>query len=209
MELSTGQQRAVFAVVVVGLAVLGLYLVGPALHHGSRASASPRASASVPSSSAGSPAPVAVAPSGATAGPVNIYDWLPFTQQDLATAAGVTESFCAAQEDFSYTESGTAYAARLAGLATGDLVQELTNAYLTPGVAQQRTSQRQVSTASATIDSLRTFGPTSLTFVVTVNQRLLSTRGTATSSTQYAITVVSAAGGWQVNDIELATQGNF
>ncbi|MBV9853250.1 MAG: hypothetical protein JOY82_01815 [Streptosporangiaceae bacterium] len=209
MELSTAQQRAIFVVVVACLAGLGLYLVGP-LHHSHGASpprSAPPSQAAVPSAAAN--ASSAAPSASSSAGSANIYGWLPFTQQDLADAAQVTTAFCAAYEDYTYTESGAAYASRLSGLATSSLTQALKNAYLTPGVAQARTAQKQVSTGSGTIDSLRAFGAHSLTFVVTLGQRLLSTQGAATHSTQYAITVVSGAGGWQVNDIELASQGNF
>ena len=45
------------------------------------------------------------------------------------------------------------------GLITGQLATTLQGLYSTPGVAQLRTSQKQVSTGTAVIDSLRTFGP--------------------------------------------------
>ena len=65
-----------------------------------------------------------------------------------------------------------------------------------------------VPTGSGGIASIRSFGPGSITFVVNIAQRLATTQGTSTKTTQYAVTVVSAAGGWQVNDIELAGAGN-
>ncbi len=57
-------------------------------------------------------------------------------------------------------------------------------------MASLRTSQQQVSTGTATITSLRAFGPSSLTFVVTAGQHLVSSGETSNGSTQYAITVV-------------------
>jgi hypothetical protein len=65
-----------------------------------------------------------------------------------------------------------------------------------------------VSTATAVINSLRSFGASSLIFVVTINQRLHTTQGTSQGSTQWAITVVRNAGTWLVNDIEPAQAGN-
>jgi hypothetical protein len=44
--------------------------------------------------------------------------------------------------------------------------------------------------------------------VVTIDQKLVSTQGTAANSGQYAITVESLGSTWQVNDIELASAGN-
>ena len=71
-------------------------------------------------------------------------------------------------------------------------------------------------TASATIDSINSFGPEapepagppSITFAVTIAQKLVSTSGTVTSSPEYTITTVSTATGWQVQNIQLASLGN-
>jgi hypothetical protein len=94
------------------------------------------------------------------------------------------------------------------GLITGQLATTLQGLYSTPGVAKLRTSQKQVSTGTAVIDSLRAFGPSSLTFIVTATQRLVSSRGSTNGRTQYAITVTGSGNSWQVNDIQLASAGN-
>ncbi len=211
MELSPRQRRAVFAVIVVVLAAFGYYLVVPAVTHG-HAAASPTASgtpsgtaaATAPSSA---PAPAVTAPA-AEAGGVDIYAWLPFTQQDLAAAASVTVRFSVEYNTFTYTESATAYVGAMGGLITGQLATTLRAAYQTPGVAKLRTSQKQVSTGSAVISALRAFGASSLTFIVTAGQRLATADGTSTGSTQYAVTVTGSGGSWQVSDIELESAGN-
>jgi hypothetical protein len=92
-------------------------------------------------------------------------------------------------------------------LITGQLAVLISRAYSTPGVASQRTRSKQVSTGNAVISSLRAFGPSSLTFVVTITQQVTDTRGRSQSTTDYAITA-SQNGGWQVSDIELASAGN-
>ena len=70
-------------------------------------------------------------------------------------------------------------------------------------------SERVHFVGNTMIDSLRAFGATSLTFVVTINQKITSTSGTNQQSQQYAVTVASNGGGsWQVNNIELASAGN-
>src|ERR1700677_712977 len=112
MELSSGQQRALFVVLVVVLAGLGIYLIGPGGHHG--ASAAPSPSPSPTTAAPGTPASssaAAVQPSGssrtapvgalstgspstdALGGHSNIYSWLPFTQQKLTSAAKTTVAF--------------------------------------------------------------------------------------------------------------------
>ena len=139
---------------------------------------------------------------------VNIYQWLPFTQPDLARAAAVTTQVTTDYNTFSYTQSAASYVAQMNGLITSQLSQTLQNGFSTLGVAQARTSQKQVSTGSATIDSIRTFGSSSITFVVTATQKLTGTQGSHTSSAQYAVTVSGQGGSWQVYDIEPAGVGN-
>jgi hypothetical protein len=95
------------------------------------------------------------------------------------------------------------------GLITSQLSQTLKNGYTTLGVAQIRTSQKQISTGTAAIDSIRTFGSGSITFVVTGTQKLTSTKGTSTNKNQYAVTVTGQGSSWQVYDIEPASAGNF
>ena len=206
MDLSAGQQKALFAVVVVVLAGLGVFLLAP---HGSHPRGSPSASArpSAPAA-AGSPS-VATAPSPAGSTNVNIYQWLPFTQTELGQAAAVATEVITDYNTFTYTESAASYVARMNGLISSQLSQTLKNGYATVGVAQTRTSQRQVSSGTATIVSIRTFGTSSITFVVTATQKLTGTQGSTTSSTQYAVTVTGQGGTWQVYDIEPATAGNY
>jgi hypothetical protein len=209
VDLSPRQRSAVFAVVVVVLAALGSYLVVPLVTH-HRGSAPPPATGSTSaaaSGSTGAPAPTATA-SAAAAGGADIYAWLPFTQQDLTTAASVAVRFSVDYNTFTYDESAAAYVGAMGGLVTGQLAATLQAAYQTPGVAKLRTSQKQVSTGTAAITSLRAFGPSSLTFIVTAGQRLATANGTSNGSTQYAVTVTGSGSSWQVSDIELESAGN-
>jgi hypothetical protein len=149
-----------------------------------------------------------VTASPAAAGGVNIYSWLPFTKQDLVSAASVTVRFSVDYDSYTYTESAAGYVGQMGSLITGQLATTLRVAYQIPGVAKLRISQKQVSTGTAVIDSLRAFGPSSMTFIVTVAQRLVSTHGTTSGSTQYAVTVTGSGSSWQVSDIELESAGN-
>jgi len=211
VELSPRQRRAVFAAVVIALAALGYYLVVPAAAH-SRGSAQNAASTppSTPSAAATEQTQAAaptVQASAAADGP-NIYAWLPFTQQNLAAAAAVAVRFSVDYNTFTYTESAAAYVGAMGDLVTGQLAGTLRAVYQTPGVAKLRTSQKQVSSGTAAIDALRAFGPSSMTFIVTAGQRLVTSHGTSHGSTQYAVTVTGSGGGWQVSDIELESAGN-
>jgi hypothetical protein len=211
VDLSPGQQKALFAVVVVVLAALGYWLLLPKVTHShgqARPAASPAPAATAPGSQAAqgaSPPPATVSP--ATAGGLDIYSWLPFTEQGLAAAAAVTEKFVVDYNTYSYTESADDYVGRMNGLITTQLATTLRGLYSTPGVVKVRTGQKQVSTGTAVINSLRSFGPSSLTFIVTGTQHLTTSKGTSSGSSQYAVTLTGSGTSWQVNDIELSSVG--
>ena len=208
MDLSPGQQKAVFALVVVVLAALGYWLIVPRVSH-SRAEAqpspNPSATQSVPSPPASSSPAATTSP--ASAGGVDIYSWLPFTQQDLTAAAAVTEKFLVDYNTYSYTETADGYVAKMNGLITPQLASTLRGLYAQPGVAKVRTDQRQVSTGTAVINSIRAFGASSLTFVATGTQHLTTSKSTSNGSAQYAITVTGSGTSWQVDNIELSSVG--
>jgi hypothetical protein len=220
VDLSPGQQKAVFVLVVVVLAALGYWLILPKVTHshgsaqaatqgtqGTQSAQGTQGSTQAATAPAQVPTP-AVTASPATAGNVSIYSWLPFTQQGLAEAAEVTVKFGIDYNTYTYTESAAAYVAKMSGLITGQLANVLKASYETAGVAQLRTGQKQISTGTAAISSLRAFGPSSLTFVVTTGQRLVTSSGTTNGSTQWAVTVIGSGGSWQVDDIEPASAGN-
>jgi hypothetical protein len=216
MELTGAQRKILFALVVFALAGLGGYLftsVGPG--SGQRGGAAQRAPRQQPSAAASSPAdtgpPVSTAPvtsSGQTRVP-DIYQWLPFSKSGLANAAAAAVRFGDTYGTFSYTENAAAYVAPMQKLVTPGLARQLAAAYSTPGVANLRTKQKQVSTGSAAITSLRAFGSSSLTFIVTITQRINATNGGSQNTVNYAVTVTGGEASWQVNDIELASAGNF
>jgi len=211
VDLSPGQLKAVFVLVVLVLASLGYWLILPKVTHShavpqAAASPSPSATGSAPAPPPGTPAPAATA-APAASGSVNIYSWLPFTQQGLAAAAAVTVKFCADYNTYSYTENADAYVASMNGLITAQLATTLRDSYANPGVAKVRTDQKQVSTGTAVITSIRAFGPSSLTFIVNAGQHLVTSKGTSNGSAQYAVTVTGSGTSWQVNDIELSSVG--
>jgi hypothetical protein len=211
MDLSAGQRKAVFGLIVVILAGLGVYMFVPAARGGSPPPAShrsaphrPAAAAPSPTASQGTSVPVSA---GSPSEP-DIYQWLPFTQPQLASAASVVTQFCDAYGTWSYSQNAAAYVATMRNLATSELSQVLAQNFSASGVAAERAGKKQVSTAIAVINSLRAFGPTSITFVVTINQEITDTAGRSPVTGQYAVTVVAVGSGWQANDIELASAGN-
>jgi hypothetical protein len=214
MEPTSGQRRAAFVIVVVALAGLGIFLLRPAASGAARrGGAAPSASARPATSSqppAATPPPASTpAPAGpAPAGRASIYQWLPFTARDLASAAAVATRFGDLYDTFSYSVSAAGYVQQMRAVITGQLAAELARAYATPGVAGPRQQQKQVSVGTASISSLRAFGSGSITFIVSISQKITERSGTSRDTTQYAVTVTGSGTSWQVNDIELASAGN-
>jgi hypothetical protein len=210
VELSPPQRIAVFAVVVLVLAGLGVYLFLPQRSEaGGRAHPAARHRVVPPGTGSAS------TPPGSTASPVppgsaapDIYQWLPFTQAGLASAAAVTTRFAVRYGTYSYSESAQAYLAPMQPLMSDQLATVLGRAFSAPGLAASRTAVRQSATATASILALRAFGPSSLTFVVAVAQKITSTKGTSRQRTDYAVTLTGDGTSWQVTDIELSSAGN-
>jgi hypothetical protein len=215
MDLSPAQRVLAFLGIVVVLGGMGAYLLIPGVHSalgqghkgaGATPSASTAAAAGTsPAVPAASTAPATPAPTGSVP---DIYQWLPFSQADLAKAASVAEAFGAAYDTFSYQEGTSSYVASLHGLATSELSATLARAYGTPGLASQRTRQHQVSSARTVINSIRTFSSGSLTFVVTIVQTMHTKQGKGQNDGHYAITLIGSGQSWLVNDVELASAGN-
>jgi len=215
MELTTGQQRLLFVIVVLTLAGLGFYLIrghgsgsSPSAAPSPSATASGTPSATGPAAASVPPATVPAATPVSTAGGAEIYQWLPFTPDDLAAAADTTLKFATDYATWNYTESTAAYAAKLTSLVTPAELPVLESAYATPGVAVQRTGEKQVSKGSGTIDVIHAFATGTITFYVTITEKMTSTQPAKSTSGQYAVTVVSSGGGWQVDNIQLSTLGN-
>jgi hypothetical protein len=212
VELSAAQRRIAFAVVVFVLAGLGVYLLtsgGGGTHPGAAATPPPRHHATSAASPVTTTSPAASPTASAAAGQApDIYQWLPFTPAGLASAVSVTTRFGDAYGTFTYTENTAHYVATMAKLVTSQLSGQIAAAYSAPGVASLRTSRKQVSAGTAAITSIRAFGPTSITFLVTITERITATQDGGPSSTSYAVTVSGGDASWQVSGIELASQGN-
>jgi hypothetical protein len=204
MEISPLGRRLAFGVIVCVLAGLGAYLLGP-VAHGAGRSTPPRGTASRAAVATTTPRPATGAPA---AGQPNIYQWLPFTQAGLASAASVAVRFGDAYGSYTYTQGAAAYAASLAPFTAQQLVSQIAAAYSAPGVAALRVSGKQVAVGTATIGSIRAFGPSSLTFLVQVAQLITDASGRSQQSTIYAVTVAGSGTNWQVTDVELQTAGN-
>jgi hypothetical protein len=211
MESAT-RRRVAFAVIVFALVALGAYLIG-SVRHGSQAGGRPSAAShsSPAAASAAPPRPGASSTPSASApvsGQPDIYQWLPFTQAGLAAAVSVAERFGTAYGTYSYTQDPGQYVAPMQSLASAAVIGQIEAAYATPGVTSARTSGKQVSAGSATIESIQAFGPDSLTFTVQVAQQLTASTGHSQVSNAYSVTLTGSGTGWQVTSVELASVGN-
>lgn len=215
MELSAGKQRLLFAVVVIALAGLGIYLLGPGRSAGTSAPATPAAAASSAAAVAATPAPAVTAaqvapsplPVPTSVKSADIYSWLPFTQKDLDAAANVTQAFASAYETFSYTDTAQAFGRRISAYVTPEFLAVLQQQFLPPDARQVKLS----SASSGKISQIASFGSSpqaSITFVVAITEDVTSSGRTSAVSGQYDVTTVAVPGGWQVANIQQAGAGN-
>ena len=209
MDLNAGQRKAVFGLIVVLLVGLGVYLFVSSSrasgHRPSAAAHSPAPQPTSPVTQASTPSP---SPAIAGSSDPDIYQWLPFTEAQLGSAAAVVTQFSNAYGTWSYSQNAASYVTTMRSLITSQLASVIEQGYSVPGVASQRASKKQVSTGSTVINSIRAFGSSSITFVVTITEQITATSGQSRNSNQYAVTVVSSGTSWQVDDIELASAGN-
>ena len=211
MELNDRQRKFLFAGLVVLLAAVGVYLtVGGGGGH--RKASTKHAASSTPTPSTPAAAPVTgppvAAPSPSPSG-YDIYSMLPFTQKDFATAADVARRFTIAYGTYRFDEPPGAYVDRMRALVTPDLANQLQQDSAAPGVAAQRQQDQEVSTSTATLDSLRDIAKDQLIFLATGKQHI-STKGgkSSDSSQQYAVTVTRSGGGWVVYAFAPSDQGD-
>jgi hypothetical protein len=204
MELTDRQRKLLFAALVVLLVAAGLFLTfGGRNGHDTGA---PPARSATPL-----PVPTPVAPVTGpppSPGSYDIYSLLPFDQQDFNTAADVAQRFTAAYGTYRFDEEPTTYAARLQGLATGDLTNQLRGDSAAPGLLAQRTRDREVSTCSARLDAIRDMGKDQLIFLVTGTQHITKGGKTSHTSQQYAVTTTRSGGGWVVFAFQPADVGD-
>ena len=205
MEASPAQRRIVFALIVFALVALGAYLLRPGAHGARRPGRGALVTASTGPPTTATPSPT---PAPGPSNRANIYRWVPFTEQGLTAAATTVVRFADAYGTYSYTENAGAYIRPMRSLVSPALAGQLGAAFSAPGVAAARAGGKQVSIGTVTIQSIRGFGPDSLTFIVQISQQLTDAAGHSEHATGYAVTVTGNGTTWQVSAIELATTGN-
>lgn len=208
MELNDRQRKLLFAGLVVLLAAAGVFLTIGGGGHGS--SSAKHTGSPTPTPSAPQAAPVTGPPVGTpTPGAYDIYSMLPFTKKDFTTAADVARRFTIAYGTYRYDDAQNAYVDRVRGMVTPDLATQLQQGAAAPGVIAQRQQDQEVSTSTATLDSLRDMAKDQLIFLVTGKQHIVDKGGKSSdSSQQYAVTVTRSGGGWVVYAFAPSDQGD-
>jgi hypothetical protein len=197
MDLTDRQRKFLFAGLVVVLAAAGVFLTigsGGGKRHARAGNAStptptvPPAAVSAPPLSGPPPSP----------GSYDIYSLLPFSQKDFTTAADVARRFTAAYGTYRFDEDPKVWVDRMRGMVTSDLATQLQQGAAAPGVLAQRKQDQEVSTADATLDSIRDMAKDQLIFLATGKQHITKGGKTSDSSQQYAVTMTRSGGGWVV-----------
>ncbi|MFJ2028897.1 hypothetical protein [Streptosporangium sp. NPDC087985] len=205
-----GSRRGtVFAVLVVVLALVGIYLtMWPDSGDGQQARTDP---VGVSRTGRGSQAPVSVEPprpsATASDAPFDVYSYLPMTKRELAAAADYAQRFTAEYGTFSYDEDPAAYGERLRGYTTNEFAGVLLRTVTSPGSIEANRADEVVSVGKAKVKEIRQIQRTSVVFVVTGTQNVTARSGVKERVEDYAVTLVEVGADWRVHDLQPADDG--
>ncbi|SEU27955.1 hypothetical protein [Nonomuraea wenchangensis] len=196
-----GDRRgAAFAVIVVIIAAVGIYLMWA--DWGDPPEQQPQAAPPTRVAIV-TPTPLATASNA----PFDVYDYLPMKKEQLAAAADLAERFTAVYGTFRYDEDAAAYAARLKAYTTPELGALLTRTVTSAGAVEQNRADELVSRATAKLKEIRQVGKGSIVFVVTGNRQVTAKSGDKLLTEEYAVTVSESGSDWWVFDIMPADEG--
>ncbi|WP_433245204.1 hypothetical protein ACQPYK_43005 [Streptosporangium sp. CA-135522] len=205
-----GSRRGlVFAVLVVMLAAVGIYLT---MWPGSGEEEPARTDPVGVSRTAGqSGASVGAEPSrpAATASnaPFDVYSYLPMTKQELAAAADYAQRFTAEYGTFSYEEDPAAYGDRLRGYTTAEFADVLLRTVTSPGSIEANRADEVVSVGTARVKEIRQIQKTSVVFLVSGTQKVTTKSGPKERTEDYAVTLIEVGADWRVHDLQPADDG--
>jgi hypothetical protein len=215
-------QRAVFIGLIIVLVAFGLYLSFGDFGQDAEedpAAASPETESGTSQESEGTGGPggpdalstVEPSPIPTTgAEDVNVLDWFPFTEEELRTAGAAARAFAEAYGTIDYTQSPESYYASMEELATDEFAEVLSDTSRVGAFWDQMSEAEAVAEGRAEVESVRTFGEDSITFVVTAQS--ITETGNAEFDEElgeFAVTVVRSGDSWQVFDFQPADVGQF
>ncbi|GAA4914582.1 hypothetical protein [Streptomonospora salina] len=214
-SLSEGQQRLVFGALVVVLVAFGIYLSLGGWSDGSGDDAASSGAASEPpavggeqASGTGDVAPPSPIPTTA-AQDMPVMEWFPFSEEEFKAAAATAQEFGRSYGTIDYSGSPEDYYAGMQELATDDYAQTLAESSGASALWQDMADQEAVSEGRANVESVRTFGDDSVTFVVQVQSITEGEDGTTDDLGEFAVTVADQGGEWRVYDFQPSDAGNL
>ncbi|TDD16385.1 photosystem II reaction center protein PsbN [Nonomuraea diastatica] len=197
-----GDRRGLaFAVIVVVVAAVGIYLtIGPPSEEQAEPAREATPAAVTPAASS---TPLATA----SAEPFDVYSYLPMQKEQLAAAADLAERFTAEYGTFRHDEDPAAYAARLKAYTTAEFGNELTRTLSSAGTIEQNRNDEIVSTATARLKEIRQVEKTSVVFVISATRQVAAKSGAKQHNEEYAVTVSQVGADWRVFDLRPSTEG--
>lgn len=141
---------------------------------------------------------------------LDVLGWLPFSETELQVAGATAQAFAEAYGSIDYSESPESYYASMEALATDEYAEVLSDANRAGAFWEEMSEAEAVAQGRAEVDSIRTFGADSITFVVTAQS--ITETGDAEFDEdlgEFALTVIREGGSWAVFDFQPADAGQF
>ncbi|MBR8740459.1 hypothetical protein [Nocardiopsis sp. MG754419] len=140
----------------------------------------------------------------------DVLGWFPFTEAEFQAAGATATAFTEAYGTIDYSGSPETYYASMEALATDEYAEVLSDANRVGAFWEEMSEAEAVAQGRAEVESVRTFGADSLTFVVTA-QSITETgdAGFDEDLGEFAVTVLKDGGSWAVFDFQPADAGQF
>ncbi|WP_017605606.1 hypothetical protein [Nocardiopsis alkaliphila] len=141
---------------------------------------------------------------------MDVLGWFPFTEEEFQAAGATAKAFAEAYGTIDYSESPEAYYSAMETLATDEYAEVLSDQNRAGAFWAEMSEAEAVAEGRAEVESVRTFGSDSITFVVTA-QSITETGDSEFDEDlgEFAITVTQDGGSWAVFDFQPADAGQF
>ena len=140
----------------------------------------------------------------------DVIGWFPFTEAEFQAAGATAKAFAEAYGTIDYSESPESYYASMEELAADEYAEVLSDENRAGAFWAEMSEAQAVALGRAEVESIRTFGADSITFVVTAQS--ITETGEAEFDEdlgEFAITVIKEGGSWEVFDFQPGDAGQF
>lgn len=140
----------------------------------------------------------------------DVIGWFPFTEAEFQTAGATAKAFAEAYGTIDYSESPESYYASMEELAADEYAEVLSDENRAGAFWAEMSEAEAIAQGRSEVESIRTFGTDSITFVVTA-QSITETgeAGFDEDLGEFAVTVIKEGGSWAVFDFQPADAGQF